>query len=659
MAGVRGLRDGEEGGPADQEGEGHLAGGGSVGFGDPGEDPATPAAGGREFARAEGAVGHDRDAVLFTERDYGMLDGPLLQVIENLVAGDLPLAGNLESFGKLLLIEVAQPPGADLAGGPQLFKRGDRIRQGMRAVPVQEIAVQMVGAEMPQAPFAGFQGAAPGGVLRQDLADQEDLVAPAREGLPHQIFHLAVAVELGGVDMAHPQVEPAPERLDGRPPVVLLHVPGPLADDGDLGTGGSESPLSHPRSSRFSPEMQEPVHLVGSPAMTGRRLLLAVAVLLCVRIASAAPSGFAALGDEIVRIVRDEFLDPGRAALWAEENAGYGAAVRDAEAFRRETRQRLAALATSHTAYYTPDDAGYYELLAIFEAVLKKNPETESLGLAAVEQDEGWFVTRVFAGGPAEAAGIRRGDRLATADGAPFHPKLSLRGKAGRPVRLGVQSRRGGPVREIAVTPRLVNPRQEWIEAQRSGSRVLENRGRRIAYAPLWSCAGEDFQGLLAESLAGDLKEAAALVLDLRGGWGGCNPSFVSLFDPAVPDLTRIERSGQSVVWASSWRKPVVVLIDGGSRSGKEVVARALQRHKRATLVGERTAGAVVAGRPFLLSDGSLLFLAVHDVRVDGERLEGVGVTPDVPVSPDLPYAEGRDPQLERALDLAAGSPRP
>ena len=383
--------------------------------------------------------------------------------------------------------------------------------------------------------------------------------------------------------------------------------------------------------------------------------MIAAAVLLLLSAVPAASSGYAGLGDEIVRIVRDEFLDPGRGARWSAENAGYGASVQDAEAFRRETRQRLAVLATSHTAYYTPDDAGYYDLLAIFEAVLKKNPETESLGLVAVEKDGGWFVARVFAGGPAEAAGIRRGDRLATADSAPFHPKLSLRGKAGRPVLLGVQSRRGGPVRETAVTPRLVNPRKEWIEAQRAGSRILESRGHRIAYAPLWSCAGEDFQGLLAESLGGDLEEAKALVLDLRGGWGGCNPSFVSLFDPAVPDLTRIGRNGEAAVWASSWRKPVVVLINGGSRSGKEVVARALQRHKRATLVGERTAGAVVAGKPFLLSDGSLLFLAVEDVRVDGERLEGVGVTPDVPVSPDLQYAEGRDPQLERALDLAAG----
>jgi carboxyl-terminal processing protease len=45
----------------------------------------------------------------------------------------------------------------------------------------------------------------------------------------------------------------------------------------------------------------------------------------------------------------------------------------------------------------------------------------------------------------------------------------------------------------------------------------------------------------------------------------------------------------------------------------------------------------------------------VQDILVDGERLEGTGVKPDVAVPSALPYAEGRDPQLERGLEVAAG----
>ena len=66
------------------------------------------------------------------------------------------------------------------------------------------------------------------------------------------------------------------------------------------------------------------------------------------------------------------------------------------------------------------------------------------------------------------------------------------------------------------------------------------------------------------------------------------------------------------------------------SLAGQEPFARAIQRSKRGLLVGERTAGA------------------------DGERLEGVGVTPDVSVPFSLPSSQGKDPQLERALELAA-----
>jgi carboxyl-terminal processing protease len=73
-----------------------------------------------------------------------------------------------------------------------------------------------------------------------------------------------------------------------------------------------------------------------------------------------------------------------------------------------------------------------------------------------------------------------------------------------------------------------------------------------------------------------------------------------------------------------------------------------------ATLVGERTAGAVTFGRPYCLSDGSVMYLAVAEARLDGERLEGRGVDPDIAVPFDFRYAGGRDPQLDRALDLLA-----
>lgn len=381
---------------------------------------------------------------------------------------------------------------------------------------------------------------------------------------------------------------------------------------------------------------------------TGTFLALSVLLLTPPAICQ---TDFPALGREIETLVRERFYDAARGERWAKENAGYAQGIADAESFRRETGRRLAELGASHTAYYMPDDPGYRDLLSIFEPVLHRSAEGESLGLAVAEREGGWFVVRVFSGGPAEAEGLKRGDRIVTADGEPFHPVRSLRSKA---VALEVRSRRDGPTRTISVTPRAIDPKKEWLEAQTAGTRILESQGRRIGYVPVWSCAGVEVAPSLAEAFQEKLADADALVLDLRGGWGGCDSDLVALFDPAVPDLTRIDRQGGRTVFRSAWRKPLVVLIDGGSRSGKELVARALQRSGRAVFVGERTAGAVLAGQPILLSDGSLLFLAVYDILVDGERLEGIGVTPEVPVVDDLRHAEGRDPQLERALAVAA-----
>jgi carboxyl-terminal processing protease len=49
------------------------------------------------------------------------------------------------------------------------------------------------------------------------------------------------------------------------------------------------------------------------------------------------------------------------------------------------------------------------------------------------------------------------------------------------------------------------------------------------------------------------------------------------------------------------------------------------------------------------------VYVAVSDVRVDGMRLEGVGVRPDVEVGFDRRWAGGVDPQIERAVDVAGG----
>jgi carboxyl-terminal processing protease len=66
----------------------------------------------------------------------------------------------------------------------------------------------------------------------------------------------------------------------------------------------------------------------------------------------------------------------------------------------------------------------------------------------------------------------------------------------------------------------------------------------------------------------------------------------------------------------------------------------------------------LLAGKGFLLSDGSFLMVAVNDVAVDGKRLEGVGVSPTIEVPLEVPYSAGADPQLDKAVEVLSGAPR-
>jgi C-terminal processing protease CtpA/Prc len=121
------------------------------------------------------------------------------------------------------------------------------------------------------------------------------------------------------------------------------------------------------------------------------------------------------------------------------------------------------------------------------------------------------------------------------------------------------------------------------------------------------------------------------------------------MFVGRTADMRMIDRDGDVSYVNERWRKPVVAIIDEGTRSGMEVLAYSLKKNG-IPLVGTETAGDVVAGTGFLLPDDSFLIVAVANVFVDDARLEGNPVQPDIAVPFDIRYADGADPQLDAAL---------
>ncbi|HVJ81615.1 MAG TPA: S41 family peptidase, partial [Planctomycetia bacterium] len=346
--------------------------------------------------------------------------------------------------------------------------------------------------------------------------------------------------------------------------------------------------------------------------MLSRSILAISTAALFAEICLAAPidvDDSARRSAEIVKIVREHFFDPVVAEEWAKRNANYATGL-PADQFAAATRKALAELKVSHTGFFTEDDAKYHGLRAIFAQPLKlEKVEWESPGADFTQEG---FVRRTFAGGPAEAAGLLRGDKVLQADGASFAPVASFRGKAGKEVALLVERREGEKALTVKVTPRRINPKQEWLEAQRKGARVIKSDGKRVAYVPMFSCAGSEHQELLEELIAQPtFREAEALIIDFRDGFGGANPQFVNLFNKTPPVIDSKDRDGKQVIYDPQWRKPVAFLINGGTTSGKEVVAFAIRKHGIGKLIGKPTAGAVLGGRCFPLAGDCLMYLAV------------------------------------------------
>jgi carboxyl-terminal processing protease len=379
-----------------------------------------------------------------------------------------------------------------------------------------------------------------------------------------------------------------------------------------------------------------------------------------------------AVFDELWRTVHERFYDPalhGRdwKALREQYRPLVGVATSDEERSAVINRM-LAELGASHTRHYTRADPAYYQLLDIFSGALRHELRRvfadgsvvyPGIGVFTRQIDGKTFVSGVLDGLPARQAGLLVGDELLTVEGAPYHAVQSFTDKAGQMVTLQVRRERHGQVHDMAGTPESIAPNEAFLKAMAASARLIHADGAKIGYIHVWSYASAQYQRLLERELfSGALKDAEALVLDLRDGWGGAQAHYLDLFNNRAPTVTLVERHGEAAVVNDKWRKPVVLLVNQGTRSGKEIFTYGFKKYGLGEVIGTPTAGAVLAGRASLLSDGSLLLVAVSDVRVDGVRLEGTGVSPTIHVPFPLEYAQGKDPQLEQAVALLARSVR-
>lgn len=287
------------------------------------------------------------------------------------------------------------------------------------------------------------------------------------------------------------------------------------------------------------------------------------------------------------------------------------------------------------------------------------------LGLSVVLDDGAVKVISPFKGSPADRAGIKAGDFITHLDGKLIYggelddAVASMRGVAGTSIKLTIfRPGRDEPF-DVAVT-------RGTIELEPVTSELLPGAIGHISINEFSRDVGSDvfaaYEGLNVKA-GGQIK---GLVLDLRRNPGGSLDEAVALSDLFLAKgrivSQRGRAQGESLIYdaESVFRGdmargvPIVVLIDEGSASASEIVAGALQDHRRAVVMGEKSfgKGSVQTLLP-LGKDSALKLTTARYYTPSGHSVQEGGISPDIRV-PQLsdPDLAKRAKMLLRESDL-------
>ncbi|HYC71669.1 MAG TPA: S41 family peptidase [Opitutaceae bacterium] len=345
-------------------------------------------------------------------------------------------------------------------------------------------------------------------------------------------------------------------------------------------------------------------------------------------------------------LVDEKYFDPAfRGRDWRALGARYrplAAAARDDAALYRVLNDLCGELGESHLVAIPPRRT--HE---------RKTDLRFGVGMGWRRLEANQVVTELVPGGPAEAAGVEVGWIIVSRNGVPLDQLAGTPPpRPGEPVTYGFLDLENQP-RSIVFAPQLL--RYERLEA-----RDLPGGFRYLRF--------DRFDRESLRWLGAQLKafpDAPGVVIDLRDNLGGtiyaCQAAVNQFFPDRVSSGRFVRRGGaahESKGWSffgADYRGRVLILTSGATGSAAEIFAHVLQFRGRATVVGRPTAGAVILSRTYALPGGGSLQVPIQDYRgLDGRRLEGHGVMPDVPLAVPVvaDLRAGRDSDLSAALTL-------
>ena len=301
-----------------------------------------------------------------------------------------------------------------------------------------------------------------------------------------------------------------------------------------------------------------------------------------------------------------------------------------------------------HSAYLDGSD------LQRLETLIDGN--YSGLGLSVIMDDGAVKVISPFRGSPAEESGVKAGDFITHLDGTLIYggdlddAVQQMRGVAGTNITLTLfRPGRDEPF-DVTVTRGVIELEPVTHELQAGNIGVISvNEFSRDVGADVYAA-----WDAIKKEAAGPVN---GLVLDLRSNPGGSLDEAVALSDLFLDSGAIVSQRGresrENLLYKSETvfrgdmaaGVPVVVLIDAGSASASEIVAGALQDHRRALVMGERSfgKGSVQSLLP-LGSDAALKLTTARYYTPSGHSVQEGGIKPDIRV-PQL-----SDPDLARRM---------
>ena len=331
----------------------------------------------------------------------------------------------------------------------------------------------------------------------------------------------------------------------------------------------------------------------------------------------------------------------------------YKQPVSDKDLYFGSMKGLLSGLNDPYSVFFDPEEANMF--MSSLEGTF------QGIGAEIGLKDDKLQIIAPLDNSPAQKAGLQPGDWIVSIDefetmGMTIEEAVTkIRGEKGSTVELGISKNGLGSVIIVPVVlDDIVIDSVKW--------EIDENKIIHISVSTFNQDTNQLFNEAIQEALSSNV---SGVILDLRSNPGGLLTSAIDMASAWIGyDAVVIERAKDKAKTFKGVKSSqlvdtkTVVLINGGSASGSEIVAGALQDYKLATLVGTQTFGKGSVQEYRRLKDGSAVKITTAEwYTPNGRSINEEGVSPDIEIAYSLEeFKDGKDPQKDTAVAIILGT---